>query len=564
VTDRLDVWYDGDLTDRIPLGIVLTDECERITFTNRFVLDKLLQKPRENVVGRHWNEVFPLVSKEDSLDKQAWNQSFGNETFLVQKHALYRSEAENGWVFLFQNVSSLEKAFKEMDLYKNLSLDLKAIFDNSYDVIYVSDGSGVTLRVSSACETLWGYKESELVGKSVIQLEQEGVFNPSVTRLVLEKKEKVTLVQTTKTGRRLIVIGIPIKDDNGQIVRVVNASRDITEISALQSELETMRQLSEGYRQEIEELRSRSELGKEIVFRSENMEKVSILARKVAAVDSNALLIGESGVGKEVFASFIHKNSMRGNSPFITVSCGANPEAILNSDLFGSEDGKLGFFEMANDGTLFFDEIDSLPPAIQVKLIRVIQEKRLTRHFGSEPVPVNVRVIGSTSRNLEELVQSGSFRRELYYLLNVIPIAIPPLRERRDDIIPLVVHFVNQWNRKYAMNKKFSPALLKQLQEYEWPGNVRELQNIVERLLVTNEEKLVGPEHLPEYIKSGRAHLKSVQVNRIISLKEAMELVEQELLEMAQRKYGSTTRIAEALGVNQSTVSRKLSRYSRS
>jgi PAS domain S-box-containing protein len=564
VTDRLDVWYDGDLTDRIPLGIVLTDECERITFTNRFVLDKLLQKPRENVVGRHWNEVFPLVSKEDSLDKQAWNQSFGNETFLVQKHALYRSEAENGWVFLFQNVSSLEKAFKEMDLYKNLSLDLKAIFDNSYDVIYVSDGSGVTLRVSSACETLWGYKESELVGKSVIQLEQEGVFNPSVTRLVLEKKEKVTLVQTTKTGRRLIVIGIPIKDDNGQIVRVVNASRDITEISALQSELETMRQLSEGYRQEIEELRSRSELGKEIVFRSENMEKVSILARKVAAVDSNALLIGESGVGKEVFASFIHKNSMRGNSPFITVSCGAIPEAILNSDLFGSEDGKLGFFEMANDGTLFFDEIDSLPPAIQVKLIRVIQEKRLTRHFGSEPVPVNVRVIGSTSRNLEELVQSGSFRRELYYLLNVIPIAIPPLRERRDDIIPLVVHFVNQWNRKYAMNKKFSPALLKQLQEYEWPGNVRELQNIVERLLVTNEEKLVGPEHLPEYIKSGRAHLKSVQVNRIISLKEAMELVEQELLEMAQRKYGSTTRIAEALGVNQSTVSRKLSRYSRS
>jgi PAS domain S-box-containing protein len=564
VTDRLDVWYDGDLTDRIPLGLVLTDECERITFTNRFVLDKLLQKPRENVVGRHWNEVFPLVSKEDSLDKQAWNQSFGNETFLVQKHALYRSEAENGWVFLFQNVSSLEKAFKEMDLYKNLSLDLKAIFDNSYDVIYVSDGSGVTLRVSSACETLWGYKESELVGKSVIQLEQEGVFNPSVTRLVLEKKEKVTLVQTTKTGRRLIVIGIPIKDDNGQIVRVVNASRDITEISALQSELETMRQLSEGYRQEIEELRSRSELGKEIVFRSENMEKVSILARKVAAVDSNALLIGESGVGKEVFASFIHKNSMRGNSPFITVSCGAIPEAILNSDLFGSEDGKLGFFEMANDGTLFFDEIDSLPPAIQVKLIRVIQEKRLTRHFGSEPVPVNVRVIGSTSRNLEELVQSGSFRRELYYLLNVIPIAIPPLRERRDDIIPLVVHFVNQWNRKYAMNKKFSPALLKQLQEYEWPGNVRELQNIVERLLVTNEEKLVGPEHLPEYIKSGRAHLKSVQVNRIISLKEAMELVEQELLEMAQRKYGSTTRIAEALGVNQSTVSRKLSRYSRS
>ncbi|KYD11727.1 hypothetical protein B4119_4194 [Parageobacillus caldoxylosilyticus] len=547
-------------------GIVFIDENRHIRFINKFAADILLVSQKD-VLNLSWDKLFPDISIDEIIEKKTLSISLGDETFVVQKQPFYQSEKLSGFILIFQNASVLEDVLKELDSYKNLSLDLKAIFDISYDVIYVSDGKGVTLRVSSSCETLWGYKESELVGKSVYELEREGVFKPSVTRLVLEKKEKVSLVQTTKTGRRLMVVGVPIKDEEGNVVRVVNASRDITEISELQSELEMMRRLTEGYRQEIMELRTKNELEKQFVFRSEKMEKIMALVQKVASVDSNVLLLGETGVGKEVIASFIHKWSNRRESPFTMVSC-AIPEELLNLELFGDEEetfyprkGRASSFMIDNGGTLFLDEIDEMPLTLQVKLLRVLHEKESKLNNSNNSNKINVRIIAATSKNLEELVRQGRFRKDLYYLLNVVPISIPPLRERREDIIPLILHFIEQINARYSIKKRFDPKLLKLLQEYDWPGNVRELQNVVERLLVTNEENWIGVEHLPEHIRSNLTEQKSIQVNKIIPLKKAMELLEKELLEMAQKKYESTTKIAEILGVNQSTISRKLARY---
>jgi len=558
-----------EFMESIPFGVIILSLERSILWINQFACEQLFCA-REQVLNTSWKDTFPnlLVDEVTRGVPDIFQFKFGDNHFITQ----ILSYGENGrdLLFIFQNMKVFEELIKEMDSYKNLDADLKAIFDISYDVIYVSDGDGITLRVSAASERLWGYKESELIGKSVYQLEKEGVFSPSITRLVLEKKEKVSMTQTTKTGRRLMVVGIPIQDENGQIIRVVNASRDITEVSKLKNELTVMKQLTEGYRQELMNLRIKNEIENQLIYRSEKMKHVVLLAEKISKVDSNVLLLGESGVGKELIASFIHKWSDRESGPFISVNCGAIPENVLESELFGNmekgtqkEVGRLGSFVLANGGTLFLDDIDKLPISLQVKVFRAIQERNVPNINGTNSIEVNFRIIASTSVDLEEKVRGGTFRKDIYYLLNVIPMVVPSLRERKDDVIPLILHFANRINKKYSMNKKFNPLLLKTMQEYAWPGNVRELQNIVERLLVTVDGNWIEVEQLPDYMNPNCANQKVIQVNHIVPLKEAIEILEKELLMLAQERYGSTTKMAEVLGVNQSTISRKLQQYNK-
>ncbi|NTZ19559.1 PAS domain S-box protein [Paenibacillus sp. JMULE4] len=541
--------------------MMFMDRDKRIVLMNRYAADRFSLKSDKDIFLQ---DVLQDLSMEPSDPKRSMQFKLGDEAFAAQRFPFFLQGQGEGEVLVFQRASELQEIVEELDFYKNLNFDLKAIFDISYDVIYVSDGQGITLRVSSACETLWGYKEEELVGKSVYELEREGVYYPSITRLVLEKQEQVSMIQTTKTGRRLKVVGTPIKDDEGRIIRVVNASRDITEISQLQAEIELLKQLTESYRKEIMDLRSKKEFEKEMIYRSEQMRKVVSFSQKVAKVDSSVLLLGESGIGKEVLASYIHKWSHRHEGPFITVHCGAIPPLLLETELFGDESAaevKLGCLEMAHEGTLFLNEVDEIPPALQVKLLRAIQEKRITRMGGSTSVEINVRIISATAQDIEQKVQSGQFRKDLYYQLNVVPIAIPPLRERKEDVIPLILYFTDQLNRKYGLKKKFNPLVLKKMQEYAWPGNVRELQNMTERLFVTTEDEWIHEEHLPDHVNVNVREHKGIQIHQIMPLKDAVELLEKELLQLAQKRYHSTTKIAEVLGVNQSTISRKLSRW---
>lgn len=547
--------------DLLPFGMMFMDRDKRIVLMNRYAADRFSLKSDKDIFLQ---DVLQDLSMEPSDPKRSMQFKLGDEAFAAQRFPFFLQGQGEGEVLVFQRASELQEIVEELDFYKNLNFDLKAIFDISYDVIYVSDGQGITLRVSSACETLWGYKEEELVGKSVYELEREGVYYPSITRLVLEKQEQVSMIQTTKTGRRLKVVGTPIKDDEGRIIRVVNASRDITEISQLQAEIELLKQLTESYRKEIMDLRSKKEFEKEMIYRSEQMRKVVSFSQKVAKVDSSVLLLGESGIGKEVLASYIHKWSHRHEGPFITVHCGAIPPLLLETELFGDESAaevKLGCLEMAHEGTIFLNEVDEIPPALQVKLLRAIQEKRITRMGGSTSVEINVRIISATAQDIEQKVQSGQFRKDLYYQLNVVPIAIPPLRERKEDVIPLILYFTDQLNRKYGLKKKFNPLVLKKMQEYAWPGNVRELQNMTERLFVTTEDEWIHEEHLPDHVNVNVREHKGIQIHQIMPLKDAVELLEKELLQLAQKRYHSTTKIAEVLGVNQSTVSRKLSRW---
>ncbi|MEW4241382.1 MULTISPECIES: sigma-54 interaction domain-containing protein [Priestia] len=531
----------------------------------------IYQKDLQIRIANKSAESLPNVFYQSEEIKQQVRRCFNQENNaeehiqVIEGHKyiqfFYMSELE------LVSVLIMDDYITEYEKYKSESMDLKAIFETSYDVMYVSDGEGNTIRASSACLELWGKKENELIGRNVIDLEKEGIYTPSITRLVLEQKKKVSAIQTTKEGRRLMVVGTPIKNEQGEVIRVINASRDITEVSQMQSEISEMKRLIAGYKQELMELKKDKTEKVKLISYSKKMEKTLELARRVANVDSTVLILGESGVGKEMVANLIHETSDRKNSPFIKVNCGAIPENLLESELFGYEggaftgakkEGKMGLFELANKGTLFLDEIAEMPLALQVKLLRVLQEREVMRVGGVKPVAVNVRIIAATNRNLHEDVQKGNFREDLYYRLNVIPLSILPLRERREDILPLASYFIEQFNQKYLTKKTLSAETAEAFELYNWPGNVRELQNIVERLIVMSDGDEIQHLHLPEELTNLSSNRDKVQVLDILPLKECMEMAEKQLLRLAKQKYSSTVKIADALQVNQSTISRKL------
>jgi transcriptional regulator with PAS, ATPase and Fis domain len=295
-------------------------------------------------------------------------------------------------------------------------------------------------------------------------------------------------------------------------------------------------------------------------------------ATKVASADSSVLILGESGVGKGVIADMIHHNSRRADRPLIKINCGAIPESLIEAELFGYEKGaftgastagKPGQFELAHEGILFLDEVAELPLSAQVKLLRFLEDGRITRLGGTEQRKVDVRVLAATHRDLEEMVERGTFRLDLYYRLNVIPIHVPAVRERRDCLVPLIRHYMDHFSKVNKTQKRLTRAALDALAGYSFPGNVRELMNICERLVVMSETEVVDISDLPAQV-AGRTKAgmpEDLDWPETMSLQQALESVERTLLSRARQRYRSQASIAEALGVNQSTVARKLKRY---
>lgn len=303
-----------------------------------------------------------------------------------------------------------------------------------------------------------------------------------------------------------------------------------------------------------------------VIAVSPEMRHILRVIHVIADVESTVLITGESGTGKEVIVNEIYQTSRRCNGPIIKINCGAIPDTLFESELFGYESGaftgarrqgKAGFFELANKGTLLLDEVGELSMSAQVKLLRVIQEREVQRIGASHPKPIDVRIIAATNRDLWKMVQEGKFRQDLYYRLHVIHIHIPPLRERRDDIIPLACQFLKAFNEKYDKQKRLTPELARLLVNHPWPGNIRELENAMETMVVLAP----GDDLLPEYFMASRKEGdtgEAVQLKKIIPWKEAVDALESELLRQAHAQYGSTRAMAEVLGINQSTISRKM------
>ncbi|MEL7655837.1 MAG: sigma 54-interacting transcriptional regulator, partial [Bacillota bacterium] len=445
----------------------------------------------------------------------------------------------------------------------DLSIDeLIPILDSISDAIFIDDAQGYTIWVNKASEELYKIKRKEVIGKHVSFLESEGIFTPSVARIVMDQKKEVSTIHENKDGKRLLTTGIPIMDADNNMSKIITTTHDITELINLQNELETVQNTLSG-------LKAQGGFS-DIVANSPSMYNVIQLISRLSDVDSTVLITGESGVGKGVIAKLLHENGSRKDHPFVKVNCGAIPENLIESELFGYEsgaftgsrkDGKKGLFETAEKGTIFLDEISELPLNLQVKLLQVIQEREITRVGGVESIPIHVRIISATNKDLRSLVQEGKFREDLYYRLNVVPISIPPLRERPEDIIPMIRIFLNQNNKKMKEHKEIDSKTIGILMKYTWPGNVRELQNIIERLIITTKGTTILPENLPSFIFETTNNPDGSDIPEGKSLKDALDIAEREILIKALEKYKTTRAMAKILGVSQPTIVRKLQKY---
>jgi PAS domain S-box-containing protein len=462
-----------------------------------------------------------------------------------------------------------------MEKLEMLELELNALVKASKDNIVITDGKGIVLRASPNSNGIYGMDPLSLIGKSVTELEAENVFSPSVTKKVLEERKEVQVMQYTATERSVMATGIPVFDEAGEIIRVISFSHDLTELQHLKEDYEELRTTMERYQSEIQELREKEHGLESMVIQSKSIQRVWQLIQRVAKSDASVVFLGESGVGKTIFARALHKGSQREKETFIEVNCGAIPESLFESEMFGYEagsftganqKGKPGLIELADKGTLFLDEIGELPLPVQAKLLKVLQEKEVTRVGGIKSKTIDFRLVASTNQELEEMVKQGKFRQDLYYRLNVISITIPPLRERKEDIAMLAHYYLQKFNEKNAMSKLFHAATIEKLVAYDWPGNVRELQNMVERLVITAETKTIYPDSLSFYTQqehqSGVDSLHIAELEeRGSTLREALEEVEIRWLKRAVRQFKTTYEMAEYLGVNQSNVVRKLKKY---
>jgi PAS domain S-box-containing protein len=442
---------------------------------------------------------------------------------------------------------------------------LMSIFQSSYDGIYVSDRNGVGIMVNQAYSRITGVKSQELLGKTMEAVVKEGLVSESVTIKVLEERTPQTIIQMVR-GKELLVTGNPVFDQNGEITYVVTNVRDISDLNFMKSELHHTKKLTEQYINEIEDFKKRELIHMHlegIVGQSQEIMKVFHLARKVAKVDSTVLILGESGVGKEVIVNYLYQESDRSNQPLIKVNCGAIPKHLLESELFGYEKGaftgadshgKPGLFEQANGGTIFLDEIGDMPIDLQVKLLRVLQEFEIMRISGRKTIKIDVRVISATNMNLEEMVNKNDFRRDLYYRLNIVPIKVPPLRERKADIVPLAFYFLNKTNKKNKLNKNFHPEILHFFEQYRWPGNIRELENLIERLVVTTDNDEILLRDLPPTMLQGIAPKKA----ETGKLKDIVANIERKIIKEQMEESRTTRRAAKELGISQSALVKKM------
>jgi PAS domain S-box-containing protein len=447
---------------------------------------------------------------------------------------------------------------------------LEMILETSYDGIYITDKNANTILINRSYERITGLNREDLIGHNMAEIVNNGIMSEATSFWVLQNKKPKTLYQTFNTGKDALVTSTPVFDEDGEIIMIVTNVRDVTELKELQEKDKLRKNENIKYKGIIEELKLQIAENDYIIAEDENMLNLLLLAKRVARVDTTVLIIGETGSGKEVLAKYIYNNSRRKDMPFIKINCGAIPDNLIESEFFGyadgsftgaSKGGKMGIFEAANNGTLLLDEVGELPLHIQVKLLRVLQDGQFERIGSNNTIKVNVRIIASTNRNLEQMVEKGLFREDLFYRLNVVPLKAVPLRERKSSIIPLVEYFVNVFNEKYGLKKAISKDALKYLYEYNWPGNVRELRNFVEMLVVTTVDDIISTSNLPKNIIGHEKGNTIIMENNITTLSDALDKVEKDLIFRAFEKHRNVRAAAKELGIDASTFVRKRRKY---
>lgn len=451
---------------------------------------------------------------------------------------------------------------------------IDSVLDVLSDGIYISDREGYTLKVNTMYEKLIGLKKEDLIGRKVQDLVKEGVFDVVLNPQIVKTGQPATSVQTTKKGQQLILNGYPIFDEEGKVSLVVTFVRDVTVMSQLREQIASQKKLLEQLRTNVQYINEES-IQKFPMngFKSREMAHLNRFTEKIAATDATVLILGETGVGKEFFARSIHRASPRSDKTFFKVDCTTIPENLIESELFGyaagafsgaNIKGKPGLCEMADQGTLFLDEIGELPLGMQVKLLRLLQDQELIPVGSTRVKRVDVRIIAATNRDLEKEIEQGRFRNDLYYRLRVAVLSIPPLRERREDIMPLAHYFLEKYATKYRKERHFCPEIEAIFIGHRWPGNIREMENLIESLVVTCDRPLVETADLSSCMlredHDRKRNLYETLDTCDKSLKEIVRDLEREILNRALEIHGSMAKVAELLKLDRSTIFRKLRR----
>lgn len=457
-------------------------------------------------------------------------------------------------------------SFRPEDWFSVLrQLDIAVILTNGQgDVIFCNEKYIEVCKYDTV-----GVTAENIVGLNMQEVLKKGHLEShhSAALLCLQKREKIRAIFQAPLYKLVMSTAIPVFDETGAVKFVYTIVQDESEIFRLTATSEEIREMYTKYLEENEQ-----KFKNRVVIVSEPMKHIVDQCLQVSNSDIPVLVLGESGVGKDVISRLIHDNSSRRDQPFVALNCGAIPENLIESELFGyapgaftgaSKSGKMGIFEASNQGTIMLDEIGDLSLPMQVKLLRVLENRQVTRIGSVRPVQVDFRLVSATNKNLVEKVQNGEFRKDLYYRINAFRVMIPPLRERNDDVSALATHYLSLYNLKYRLSRRIPPASMKELLYYKWPGNIRELRNVLEQLVILSKTDEVEPELVRTilYGEEESGDEPAVAVRRIIPMKKAVAMTECQLLEMVRQVETSSYKAARLLEVDQTTVLRKLKKY---
>lgn len=561
----------NSILDSCHNGIIAIDEDRHIVCINRAAAN-ICEVDEDAVLGIPLSQAIPSCALSDFL--------FSGDPQINQKNVLGQKIVEAnrtplkiqgrgvGAISVFQDVTDTENTQRELNLIRKNEKNLESIIENSYDGIYITNAEGLTLKTNKSYHRITDIPKETIIGKYMKDLVDSGVLSAYITDEVVSQKKPITLTQTARNKKNLIITGSPIFDSQGNVEQVITNVRDITELVTLEKELQLSKMASSLYQEELF-----GEISADrIVCDSKSTKEVLKIAKKVSSKDSTVLILGETGVGKEIIAWYIHMNSPRKENNYIKINCGAIPGHLLESELFGyvagaftgaNAKGKVGLFELADKGTLFLDEIGEMPMDLQSTLLRVLQDGEVTRVGDTKSKKIDVRIITATNRNLEEMISQGTFRSDLFYRLNVFAITIPPLRERLDDIPGLAEHFIKNLNEKYHEKKILTSNFISQLMDYEWPGNIREMGNFVEKQFVMSDDDVID-NFIVNYQPSSvgdDGQRSRITVDGLMPINDAVREVETILIRRAMRKGKTTYKAAALLGISQPTLFRKYKEF---